>query len=153
MKFSKKIIFSLLGIFTLAGSAVYAFGGHGHNPEKRAEHIVEKISKKLALNDVQKAKLVEAKEVILAARKDMHSSKNGMHKNLTDVLSGDTLDREKVLSLINAKTNAVESKAPVIINAVANFYDSLDQEQQAKIRNKVEKHLKHKRHKWKGDKG
>jgi protein CpxP len=56
-------------------------------------------------------------------------------------VASDTMDQELVLKHVNAKADAVRDQAPAVVAAVADFYDSLNAEQQAQIRSKVEKKI------------
>jgi protein CpxP len=53
---------------------------------------------------------------------------------LQALLAGSTFDREKANALIQSKVGAVNSQSPKVVAAMADFYDSLKPEQQAKVR-------------------
>jgi len=50
------------------------------------------------------------------------------------LVAGNTFDRSKAQSLVDAKTAAVQSGAPQVIAALGDFYDSLNETQQAQVR-------------------
>ena len=50
------------------------------------------------------------------------------------LVAGDKFDRSRAQSLLTEKTAAITSKSPEVINAMADFYDSLNPEQQQKVR-------------------
>ena len=50
------------------------------------------------------------------------------------LVTGTTFDRARAQALVEAKTNAVRTKSPEVIAAMADFYDSLKPEQQQKVR-------------------
>ena len=121
-------------------------GGCTHsrkNPEKHAEHIMQKITKKLDLNKEQKANLETLKDEILAVRLKSQSKRADTHKNVRDLLNAPQLDQDKALSLVNNHVKGIEDLAPRVLAAAGGFWDSLNPEQQAKVREKMEKHLKH----------
>ena len=50
------------------------------------------------------------------------------------LIAGSTFDRDKAKALIDAKVGAVNTQSPAVVAAMADFYDSLKPEQQAKVR-------------------
>ena len=53
---------------------------------------------------------------------------------LQALVAGRRFDRGRAQTLINAKTSAVHDKAPAVVTAMADFYDSLQPAQQQKLR-------------------
>ena len=146
MKVTKKATFLSLGLITLLLSgigSVFAFDRDHHNPEKRAQHIMDKVTKKLSLNAEQKDKLAIAKDAALALHQQMHQGKETLGQDIMSVVSNETLNETLILERINAKTEAVQAGAPELVAALAGFYNSLDVEQQAKVRKKLEKKMRH----------
>ncbi len=145
MKHKKKVIVIIVASIVAFTGSVFAYNRYHSSPEEHAQHIIKKVSKKLDLDDAQVSMLNIAKDSILQAHKSMHESRSDIHKDIGDILSEDTLDRTAILNHINNKADAVKAEAPSVVNALADFYDSLNVEQQAKIRHKIERHIKHKR--------
>ncbi len=58
------------------------------------------------------------------------------------------MDRDGVLSLIQQRTQDVNDKAPRVVAALGDFYDTLSTEQRQKIREKVQEHIDHRGHHW-----
>jgi len=114
----------------------------GGNPEERANHMVEKIAKKLSLSEDQVAKLEIAKTEILAIRKDMKSQRQTLRTSFVDIIDQPTLDQEAILSMIKTKTQSINDKAPQVLLALAGFYDSLNREQQGMLREKIRDKMK-----------
>ena len=139
----KKVVFFVMGVFAAGASAVYAFGGHHHDPQEKAGYIVHKITKKLDLTDAQQEKLNIAKDAALAMHQAMHNERLNMAQDIQTLFSGSTLDQQLILNHINQKTVSVREQAPEVVAALAGFYDSLDAQQQEKIRTKVNKKLRH----------
>lgn len=139
MKLSKKMIFALLAVVTLSGS-VFAYSKFHYDSDYYADRIVKKISGKLELNDVQQVQLVKLRDTIMQARKEVHKSKAGLQSDIENLISQDTLDRQFVLDRINQRADVMRVKAPDIVNAMGDFYDSLNPEQLQKLR----KHINHK---------
>ena len=143
-KRNKIIIAAVSGIVLISGLAAC---GHHHSPEERADYIMEKINDKLDLTAPQLSQLEQLKNELMNARQSMHTERDTLHNEVNELLSQPTLDQERALKLIRDRTESINQKAPQIITAFAGFYDSLTSEQQAVIRDKVQKHKEH-RHHW-----
>ena len=145
MKKRNKIIIAVIsGLVLISGIAACS---HHRNPQARAEYAVEKISSKLELNDAQTIQLVKLKNEIMNVRQSMQSDRNSMFTEIDELPSQSTLDQPRVLQLLQSKIDTVNNKAPQIITAFAEFYDSLNPEQQLKIREKIQDHREHS-HGW-----
>lgn len=142
MKTRTKVVAAFLGVFAVVSTA-FAFGGKHHGPEKRLDRMVEKVAKKLDLDDSQKEKLTIAKEAALTLHQAVRNDRQALQNDILSLVSSETFDQALVLDHINAKTNAVQENMPAVVAAVGDFYDSLNAEQQAEIRKRVEKKMKH----------
>ena len=55
------------------------------------------------------------------------------------LVAGDKFDRTRAQSLLNEKLQAVQTGSPEVIAAMGDFYDSLNAEQQAQVREMMTK--------------
>lgn len=132
------IVISVLAIVALAiGGCVHRY----KTPEKRAEYITQKITKKLDLNNEQKVRLEAVKNEMLSVRKQMHGKREATKANVQDLLSTPNFDQDKALSIVDGHVNEISTQAPQIVTALADFWDSLNPEQQSRIREKFEEHF------------
>ena len=58
---------------------------------------------------------------------------------LQALIAGSSFDRAKAQALVDGKTAAVRDKAPAVVTAMADFYDSLKPEQQQQLREMLAK--------------
>ena len=58
---------------------------------------------------------------------------------LRALLAGDKFDRTKAQAFVSQKTEAIQSKSPQVVAALGDFYDSLNPQQQAKVREFMDK--------------
>ena len=131
---SKRIVIFLAGSAVIVG-ILTACGHHRyHDPEKRGEWLVEKVTDELELNDSQRAKLETVRQEILMVRKDMHADRQSMREEVLVMLDQPQLDRQKVLSLVEKKTASINQHAPQVVNALGESYDSLSEEQRNEVR-------------------
>ena len=135
-KTSKRIVLVLGGVAlatTLVAGGRHYFG----DPEYRADWMVHKITEELELTDAQQTKLKNVRDLMMEARKQVHDGHEGRRETVLTLLSQPQLDRQKVLTLINERTEAVREQAPRIVDAAGQFYDSLTAEQHEVLREHV----------------
>jgi len=147
---------TLIGIFgaTLLFGGLAAFAhrnhhGHGWQPmseedaAKMKERMVDKVGKRLDLDAAQKAKLGVLADRLREQRNALIGTTTDPRAEMQSLVAGTTFDRAKASTLVEAKTSAITTKSPEVIAALADFYDSLKPEQQAKVRE-----FMNRRHGW-----
>ncbi|NWF46516.1 periplasmic heavy metal sensor [Hydrogenophaga sp. D2P1] len=130
----------VLGGLTACGSR----GDHarGWSEERVTEmrgKAIERISSKLELNAEQKQKLGVLADEMIASRKAFRGDGGDPRADFKALVAGEKFDRAKAQSLLDQKTAAVQGSAPKVLTALADFYDSLNPEQQRQVREKLGK--------------
>ncbi|BDT66567.1 hypothetical protein os1_07300 [Comamonadaceae bacterium OS-1] len=139
----KRTLFGLFGagllVGTLSGCAgrgEHAWGGP-MNEQRAAEFrgkMVEKVGKKLDLNDAQKQLLGTLSDTLQAQRKALMGSSPDPRADIQALVAGPQFDRAKAQALVEEKTAALRSQSPQVITAAANFFDALNPTQQQQVR-------------------
>ncbi|HBE93256.1 MAG TPA: hypothetical protein DDW55_12325 [Gammaproteobacteria bacterium] len=146
MKIAKRtIIYMAAGALLVSGVVACNHGMHFGSPEERGEWMVQKITKELNLNETQESRLVDVKDVFLDARKTMRGNRVQHSADVIAMLNQPTFDRDMANAIVSQYIETVNSRAPVIIDAIGNFYDSLDDAQRAELREFVEHKMEHHR--------
>jgi len=145
-KTKKFIVGTLISVVTLGGLITYASPGehfhkHGGMNEKKVEFIMNRISSKLDLNDVQKQNLLALKDTVKKQR-ELQKQANP-REELMSLLSVPVLDETKVLTMLQERTKKLNEAAPSVVSAIANFTNSLSNEQREKIKTFAKKMAKH----------
>ena len=140
MKLTKRTIIYMTGIALLTTSMVACNRG---TPEERGERIVQKVTEKLELTETQQTRLSEVKNEFLEMRKTMQSNREQTQTDIQAMLKQPTLDRNKANSIVNQHIETIHSRSSVIIDAIGNFYDSLDDAQRAELREFIEDKMEH----------
>lgn len=143
----KKSLIGLTGATVLLGglTACGARGEHhrgGWSDERVSEvrgKVVGKIGSKLDLNEAQKQKLDALADEIIAQRKALKGSNPDPRAEFNALISANTFDRAGAQALLDQKTQAIQGSAPKVIAALADFYDSLNPEQQKQVRERLER--------------
>ena len=139
----KRTLIGLAAATTLFGGlAAWAHNHHGHGWRTMTEEdaatmkarMVDKVGSKLDLDATQKAKLGVLADKLREQRNALVGSTTNPRAELQALMAGPSFDRNKATVLIQDKVGAVNAKSPEVINAMADFYDSLKPEQQAKVR-------------------
>jgi len=129
--------------------------GHGHrgnwqmtdaDAQKMRERMVDRVSRELTLDDAQKQRLGVLADKLREQRVALVGSTTDPRAELQALVTGTTFDRARAQALVESKTNAVRTKSPEVIAAMADFYDSLKPEQQQKVREFMAK----RRSSWRG---
>lgn len=143
-----KIALIIIAIVAI-GALVFGVCVHRYStPEKRAEHITKSITKKLGLNETQQAKLNSLKEEILSSRQAMKTNREAGFSTLRELLSQPHFDQERANTALDNHLQTISSRTPDVISAVGNFWDSLNPEQQATVKAKMEKFQSCRSRRW-----
>jgi Spy/CpxP family protein refolding chaperone len=144
MKLSKRTMMYMIGGALLTTSvAACHHGMHYGSAEERGEWMAQKVSKELELNDLQQTRLAELKDELLDLRTSLRSDREQMRTEVLAMLQQPTLDRNKANAMVSEQVATINSRSPMIIDAIANFYDSLDDAQRAELRDFIQRKIEH----------
>jgi periplasmic protein CpxP/Spy len=140
----KRSLMAFTGV-TLAVGGLAACGTRHHergpmSPEKIAEvrgKVVERITSKLDLNAEQQQKLNVLADKVQAQRTALIGQTTNPRAEFSALVAGEKFDRARALNLLDEKTRVVQVSSPDVINAMADFYDSLNPTQQAEVRERM----------------
>jgi periplasmic protein CpxP/Spy len=134
---------ALLGTFAACSHhAHHGYGWHAMSDEDAAKlkaRLVEKAGRKLDLDEAQKAKLSTVADRLREQRNALLADTQDPRAEMQALISGPTFDRNRAQQLVQSKTGVLQAKSPEVIAALADFYDSLKPEQQAKVREYLER--------------
>ena len=143
----KRTVFGLVGATMLLGGLT-ACGYQRHHEfgaklsaeeytEKRTK-IVDRVADKLDLNEDQKKRLATLGDRLYEQRTALVGQTQDPRAEMKALVAGDKCDAARAQALVNDKTTALQAKSPEVIAALADFYDSLNAAQQAKVRSYME---------------
>ncbi|MFN3437266.1 MAG: Spy/CpxP family protein refolding chaperone [Acidovorax sp.] len=142
----KRTLTGLFGATIVLGGLTACSSGHHHRGPMTAEKmsevrgkVVDRVSSKLDLNDAQKQKLNVLADKMEAQRTAFVGKAADPRAEMQAIVSGDKFDRARAQSLLEEKTRAVQTNSPEVITALADFYDSLNAEQQQKVRDLMQR--------------
>ena len=137
----KRTLFGAFGATVLLGG-ITACGHHTHgswqmseaDSAKMRERVIDRATRELKLDDAQKQRLTVLADKVREQRMALMAGSTNPREEMQAVVAGTTFDRARAQAFIEAKTGAVRSKSPEVIAAAADFYDSLRPDQQAQVR-------------------
>ncbi len=142
----KKTLIGLFGAAILVGGLSACSDGHHRHgpmdPEKTAEvraKVVERVSDKLDLSEAQKQKLNTLADKLVAQRTAMVGKTTDPRAEMQALVAGAQFDRSRAQTLLDEKLRVVQAGSPEVIAALADFFDSLNPEQQQKVRELMQK--------------
>ncbi len=151
MKKVTKYILGAAVVLGIVGGVAANKGGEfchgGEHMAKRGEHMVKKVTKKLDLNESQQVALKELQQNMQDRMSAMRDNKAQSKQAFMD-LFGAQFDQGRALTLVQQKADTINQHAPEMVASFANFYDSLDAEQQAKMVKFIEKRGGHRMGFW-----
>jgi len=138
----KKTLIGLFGASILVGGLTACSGGHYHrhgpmDAERMAEvrgKVMERIGSKLDLNEAQKQKLATLADKLQAQRAAFVGQAGDPRAEVQALVVDGGHHRARAQALIDEKLRAVQTGSPEVLTAMADFYDSLNPEQQQKVR-------------------
>jgi protein CpxP len=101
--------------------------------------LIERAGKELQLDDAQKAKLGLAFDRLRERRDALAGGIGDPRAELRAMLGGERFDRGRAQAWIDRSADALRGDAPQTVGALADFYDSLRPEQQARLREWLDK--------------
>ncbi|MFN0182600.1 MAG: Spy/CpxP family protein refolding chaperone [Aquabacterium sp.] len=137
---------TLIAIFG-AGIIAATFGAwahrhhHHHAMNWSAEDVakwrgklIDRAGSELKLDDAQKQRLGTLFDKLDEQRTALIGSTPQPRADIAQLIAGNTFDRARASALVTEKTGAVTTKSPQVIAAAADFYDSLNADQQTRVR-------------------
>lgn len=112
------------------------------------ERAVDHLGRRLDLDATQKAKLGALADRVREQRAALLPRGSNPRAEFAALFAGTTFDRTQAHALVSAKTNAIGSKAPDVIAALGDFYDSLSPAQQEKVRSYMNRVTGREGHGW-----
>ena len=125
------------GLAAWAHNSEHRHGWHAMSAEDAATikaKVIDRVGSQLELDAAQKAKLGVLADKVREQRNALVGTAPDPRAELQGLVAGNTFDRARASALIQEKLGAINTKSPEVVTAMADFYDSLRPEQQAKLR-------------------
>lgn len=110
--------------------------------------LMRGIGKKLKLDEQQNAKFIALQHSLSNTRAYVDQVALDRDAMMHEVLTADAFDRDAALRFIKIPYLAFEEQAPALIDALADFYHSLDQNQRELLKQLWQHHHQSRRRCW-----
>lgn len=120
---------------------------HNASAEERAklrEKLMDRVARKLDLNAEQKVRLGVLADRLQEQRAALMPPGTDPRAEARALVAGDKFDRARAQAFVNQKTEAIQGKSGPVVAALGDFYDSLNAQQQAQVR----EFMQGRRHGW-----
>lgn len=114
--------------------------------EGRADWMVDRISQRLELDADQQSKLEQLRDRLMVLREQFHEARSESRDTVSELLAAPTLDQDRVQALFDQRHSAMADNSGDIIAAIAEFSDSLNDEQRDTVREWMERRMEHRGH-------
>lgn len=116
------------------------------SPEEKIEYFVEHVSDELDLTESQEIKVKNLAEEIHKKIENQKSSTHEIYTVLLEEVKSNTVDKEKLNSVVDNKLKKFNEMKPFFIDKFAEFHNILTPEQRTELAEKMEKMHKRMRH-------
>ncbi len=137
---------TLAGAAAHGGSAAFPYAPHGWHagrsgwertdddaPDRWRERVVDRVAHRLGLDDEQRERFGLLYERLRELRQALRG-RSDLRKDIGSLVQDGAFDRWYAQDLVNARIQALRDKSPLVISAMAEFYDALRPAQQQKVR-------------------
>ena len=107
----------------------------------------KRISHRLDLSDTQEIELANLKSSLFDRFDAVRVQRGAIQEDVLSLLDSE-FDQQKAKQLIDQRIAAINENTPALISAFAGFYDQLDADQQAQIREMIERRMSHRGARW-----
>ena len=114
---------------------------HGMHAQASAEDVakwrgkfIDRATRELTLDETQQQSLGRLFDKMKEQRTALLAGSPSPREQVGQLIAGERFDRSKAAALVDEKTGTIRAKSPELIAAMADFYDGLKPEQQARVR-------------------
>ena len=145
----KTAVITLVVIGLVAGVGIAWAKNRGYCDRDFAEHVTDRIARKLDLDETQKTKLDALGEQFRALRGEWRERRPAMRDELKQLLGSETFDRARAREIIDERQQAMASHKDALVNVFAEFSDSLRPEQRTQLAEMMDRRMERRRdHEW-----
>ena len=126
------IVLLVLGVIAAAGAGWARHNGYC-SAENRMQHISERIGRRLDLNDDQQRQLEVLVGTLRELRSEQREHRYAVKEGAAELLSAPSLDRDRAIALIDERLQRMDAGKHTLVDAFADFSDSLAPEQRSRL--------------------
>ena len=136
------IVLVVMAVLAAGGMAWAKHRGYC-SAEDRMHYVTEKLGRKLDLDDRQKSHLQIFTDQFREMRGEHQNTRGAMTDRISELLSASSLDREQAVALLDERHQAMSENKRTLVDAFADFSDSLSPEQRAELSELISNRMGH----------
>lgn len=110
------------------------FAGHRCGRGEPGGWMLRRVGRKLDLDAAQRQRLAGVQGRMQELRSGMQTARDEQREALQALFAGEQFDREEALRLFQVSATVATDSAPALVAACGDFYDTLDAQQRARLR-------------------
>jgi len=122
-----------VSLLVFGGMAFAKYRGGCSSPDGRMGWMAGRISSQLSLDAPQQERLSDLLNRFSGLRQDLRLTREQGRDEISRLISAPRLDRDQARSMLEQRQELLSQKGPEIIEAVAEFTDSLNPEQREQL--------------------
>ena len=136
MKMVKRV--GMVGaVVIVVGATVAGCKSAKMGPEEVGGHIMDFMSRRLELDDTQRAKLEAVRDEIRRVRQETQSERKALATAWMDEIRKEEMDPQRMMELMKQRHALKERNAPQVLDDVVTFHQSLTPEQRERIATRI----------------
>ena len=137
------LILVILGVMLIGGFSYASYKGFCRGAEGRADWLASRISKQLELDEPQQQRLGRLRNKALNVMQDVKKDRPQQIQQAVSLLDAPSFDREQARQIWVSKHERIAAGGTQLIDAFADFSDSLSQAQRDRLQAMIERHREH----------
>ena len=137
------VVLIVLAVVSISSLAYAHYRGFWGGVEGRADWLTERVSRRLELDDQQRQQLGQLRDKMVELAGQMRSERPQHIEQAQQLLETPQLDRQQAYRLWEEKHAWLAVAGPALIDAFADFSDSLNQAQREELQQMIRQHREH----------
>lgn len=138
-RFAPALMAAAAGVLLLGACKGRHCGWHG-SPEEKADRMVGRLSRKLDLDERQRAALDAIKDDLLARKDDFRAVHDGLHAEALGALRSGAVDTAALNRSLEAREEKMRELRALLVEKFAAFHAVLEPAQREKLAERLESH-------------
>ncbi|MDJ0806777.1 MAG: Spy/CpxP family protein refolding chaperone [Gammaproteobacteria bacterium] len=134
------IVSIVIGALLIGGISYAKYRGFCSGPESKADWVVYRMTNQLDLDAQQQERLEGFRDKALSLLQNMREERPQQMQMALGLLEAPQLDRQQAYQMWEVKHNWMAAAGPQLIDAFADFSDSLNQDQRSKLQAMITQH-------------
>lgn len=134
------IVIAVLALLLISGLVIARYKGFCSGPEGRLDWAAKRLGGKLELDQTQQTQLMHFKDQVMVILQEFRDERPATTEAAIALLDAPSLDREQARRLLREKQTRLASAADRLVDAFADFSDTLNDRQRSRLQEMIRRH-------------